>query len=93
MLCLSLSIPKLAFNNGQSHHTIIRVNKPQTQTYNKFGSSNGIKYSNSQRDKSGDTEIFQSFTNAPYANTDKYKSTAGDVFFAEGGAITACSKT
>ena len=37
MLCLSLSIPKLAFNNGQTHHTIVWVNQPQTQTYNKFG--------------------------------------------------------
>jgi len=36
--------------------------------------------------------LFYSFANAAYANTDDYKSTAGQVFLAAGGAITWHSK-
>lgn len=33
ILRLSSSIPNLAFINEQTHHTIIQVNQPKTQTY------------------------------------------------------------
>jgi len=39
-----------------------------------------------------DNNLFYSFADAAYANTDDYKSTLGHVFLAAGGVITWCSK-
>jgi hypothetical protein len=64
--------------------------------YLKGTKSYGIRYSNSPDDQSDDTELFHSifhgFADAAYANTDDYKSTAGYIFMAAGGAITWRSK-
>jgi hypothetical protein len=64
--------------------------------YLKGTKSYGIRYSNSPNDQSDDTElfhgIFHGFADAAYANTEDYKSTAGYVFMAAGGAITWRSK-
>jgi hypothetical protein len=64
--------------------------------YLKGTKSYGIRYSNSPNDQSDDTElfhgIFHGFADAAYANTEDYKSMAGYVFMAAGGAITWRSK-
>jgi len=49
----------------------------------------GITY---QSQTPQDSNLFYSFADAAYANTDDYKSTSGHVFLAAGGAITWCSK-
>jgi hypothetical protein len=60
--------------------------------YLKGTKSYGITYSNSPDDHSDNTNLFHGFfhgfADAAYANTDDYKSTAGYVFIATGGAIT-----
>jgi hypothetical protein len=61
--------------------------------YLKGTKSYGITYSNSQGDNDDLFHgFFHGFADAAYANTDDYKSTAGYVFIAAGGAITWRSK-
>jgi hypothetical protein len=59
--------------------------------YLKGTKSYGITYSNSQGDNDDLFHgFFHGFADAAYANTDDYKSTAGYVFIAAGGAIREC---
>jgi len=61
--------------------------------YLKGTKSYGIKYSNSHGNNDDLFHgFFHGFADAAYANTDDYKSTAGYVFIAAGGAITWRSK-
>jgi len=60
--------------------------------YLKGTKSHGIKYSSSHGDKDLFHGFFHGFADVAYANTDDYKSMAGYVFIAAGGAITWHSK-
>ena len=53
--------------------------------------SYGITYS-AAPNKNRDSNLFQGFTDAAYANSDSHKSTTGYVYLAGGGAITWMSK-
>ena len=61
--------------------------------YLKGTKSHGIKYSSSHGDNDDLFHgFFHGFADVAYANTDDYKSMAGYIFIAAGGAITWCSK-